>query len=92
MSEEKKYPVQRLCEYLHLSRGAYYRWLKDPVSFSEKYNKEISEKIKSIHGVLPVKRTVKNQKVLLLPDSTVHGTQLVSSAADSAEFALYCSN
>ena len=41
--------MQRLCEYLHLSRGAYYRWLKNPVSFSEKYNKEISEKIKSIH-------------------------------------------
>jgi len=41
--------VQRLCEYLHLSRGAYYRWLRNPVSFSEKYNKEISEKIKDIH-------------------------------------------
>jgi len=45
--------VQRLCEYLHLSRGAYYRWLKNPVSFSEKYNKEISEKIKSIHEAHP---------------------------------------
>ena len=45
--------MQRLCEYLHLSRGAYYRWLKDPVSFSEKYNKEISEKIKDIHEAHP---------------------------------------
>jgi len=45
--------VQRLCEYLHLSRGAYYRWLKNPVSFSEKYNKEISEKIKDIHEAHP---------------------------------------
>ena len=53
MSEEKHYPVQRLCEYLHLSRGAYYRWLKNPVSFSEKYNKEISEKIKDIHEKHP---------------------------------------
>ena len=45
--------MQRLCEYLHLSHGAYYRWLKDPVSFSEKYNKEISEKIKDIHEAHP---------------------------------------
>ena len=45
--------MQRLCEYLHLSRGAYYRWLKNPVSFSEKYNKEISEKIKDIHEAHP---------------------------------------
>ena len=53
MSEEKHYPVQRLCKYLHLSRGAYYRWLKDPVSFSERYNKELSEKIKDIHESHP---------------------------------------
>ena len=53
MSEEKNYPVQRLCECLHLSRGAYYRWLKNPVSFSEKYNKEILEKIKDIHEAHP---------------------------------------
>ena len=45
--------MQRLCEYLRLSRGAYYRWLKNPVSFSEKYNKEISEKIKDIHEKHP---------------------------------------
>ena len=53
MSEEKHYPVQRLCKYLHLPRGAYYRWLKDPVSFSERYNKELSEKIKDIHEAHP---------------------------------------
>lgn len=53
LSEEKCYPVQRLCEHLQLSRSAYYRWLKDPVSFSEKYNEEISEKIKDIHEKHP---------------------------------------
>jgi len=53
LSEEKHYPVQRLCKYLHLSRGAYYRWLKKPVSFSERYNEEISEKIKGIHDKHP---------------------------------------
>ena len=45
--------MKRLCEYLHLSRSAYYRWLKDPVSFSERYNKEIAEKIKDIHEAYP---------------------------------------
>ena len=45
--------MQRLCEYLHLSRGAYYRWLKDPVSFSERNNKEIAEKISGIHEAHP---------------------------------------
>ena len=53
MSEEKHYPVQRLCKYLRLSRGAYYRWLKNPVSFSERYNRELSEKIKDIHEKHP---------------------------------------
>ncbi len=53
LSEEKQYPVQRLCKYLHLSRGAYYRWLNNPISFSEKHNKEISEKIKCIHEEHP---------------------------------------
>jgi len=45
--------VQRLCEYLHISRGAYYRWRKSPVSFSEEYNNEIAEKIKDIHEAHP---------------------------------------
>ena len=45
--------MQRLCEYLYLSRSAYYRWLKNPVSFSEEYNEEISEKIKGIHEKHP---------------------------------------
>jgi putative transposase len=53
LSEEKHYPVQRLCDYLHISRGAYYRWLKNPVSFSERFNQKISEKIKDIHEIHP---------------------------------------
>ena len=53
MSEEKHYPVQRLCKYLRLSHGAYYRWLKNPFSFSERYNRELSEKIKDIHEKHP---------------------------------------
>ena len=43
------YPVQKLCAYLHVSRGAYYRWLKNPISDNEKHNEEIAEKIREIH-------------------------------------------
>ncbi len=53
LSEEKHYPVQRLCESLHISRGAYYRWLKNPTSDNEKRNQKISEKIKQIHEEHP---------------------------------------
>ena len=53
MSEEKHYPVQKLCSSLHISRAAYYRWLKNPVSFSEKRNRAITEIIKEIHEVHP---------------------------------------
>ena len=41
--------MERLCGYLHVPRSAYYRWLKNPESISEKKNREISEKIRKIH-------------------------------------------
>lgn len=53
LSEEKHYPVQRLCEYLHLSRGTYYRWLRNPVSYNERLNQGIAEKVKAIHEEHP---------------------------------------
>ena len=42
-----------MCESLHISRGAYYRWLKNPTSYNEKRNQEIAEKIKQIHEEHP---------------------------------------
>ena len=42
-----------MCESLHISRGAYYRWLKNPTSYNEKRNQEIAEKIKQIHEKHP---------------------------------------
>ncbi len=53
MSEGNHYPVQKLCSSLHISRAAYYRWLKNPVSSSEKRNRAIAEKIKDIHEEHP---------------------------------------
>ena len=45
--------MQRLCGYLHLSRGAYYRWSKNPVSHNERRNRAIAEKVKAIHEEHP---------------------------------------
>ena len=45
--------MRRLCEYLHLSRAAYYRWLNNPESNSERRNQEIAEIIKKIHEAHP---------------------------------------
>ena len=42
-----------LCSYLSVSRTAYYSWLKEPVSFSERYNRKIVEEIKDIHEKHP---------------------------------------
>lgn len=38
-----------MCRYLHVTHSAYYRWLKNPESVTEKKNREISDKIRKIH-------------------------------------------
>jgi putative transposase len=53
LSEQKQYPISRLCRYLNISRGAFYRWLKHPISSSEQQNLDIAEKIKNIHAAHP---------------------------------------
>ncbi len=45
--------MQQLCAYLHLSRAAYYRWLKNPDSYNERRNQEIAEKVRDIHEKHP---------------------------------------
>lgn len=42
-----------MCRYLHITRSAYYRWLKCPISRSQKKNEEISEKLQQIHQEHP---------------------------------------
>ena len=53
LSEEKHYPVERLCKYLHVARSAYYRWIKKPVSSNEQRNRELSDKVRKIHELHP---------------------------------------
>jgi transposase InsO family protein len=53
LSEERSFPVWKLCGLLHLTRSAYYRWLKHPKSFREQENERIAEQVKEIHGANP---------------------------------------
>lgn len=53
LSEEKGYPVETLCSFLHVTRSAYYRWSKNPKSTNETRNEEIAEKIRQIHKKHP---------------------------------------
>ena len=46
---EKGYPVQVMCEILHVTRSAYYRWLDQPHSPREIRNNQIAEVAKQIH-------------------------------------------
>lgn len=49
LSEEQSLPVWRLCNLLHLTRSAYYRWLKHPKSSREQENAHIADEVKKIH-------------------------------------------
>ena len=53
MSEDKSYPVWKLCRMLRVARSAYYHWLKKPKSESERENEEIADKVKKIHTARP---------------------------------------
>jgi transposase InsO family protein len=53
LSEERSLPVWKLCNLLHLTRSAYYRWLKHPKSFRERENERIAAKVKEIHDCHP---------------------------------------
>lgn len=53
LAKEKGYPIEALCELLHVTRSAYYRWLKNPKIANEKRNQKIAEKVKQIHKEHP---------------------------------------
>ncbi len=37
----KKYPIEKLCQKLHIARSAYYKWLKRVPSQSQLVNEEL---------------------------------------------------
>ena len=49
MNETKKYPVEKLCQKLHIARSAYYKWLKRTPSKSQLANEELVEWIKELY-------------------------------------------
>jgi transposase InsO family protein len=42
-------PIEQLCAFMHVSRGAYYRWVKVPVSYHERHNQAIADEVRKIH-------------------------------------------
>jgi transposase InsO family protein len=53
LSDEQSLPVWKLCGLLHLTRSAYYRWIRHPKSLREQENERIAEKVKKIHEAHP---------------------------------------
>ena len=52
MSEEKHYPIRKLCYALQVNRSAYYKWTKRESSVSEQQNKEILQIIYDLYSEL----------------------------------------
>lgn len=49
LHESKQYPIQAMCAFLHVSRSAYYRWLKQPKSTQTIFNEHLADLIRYIH-------------------------------------------
>ena len=48
--QTKGYPIEKLCESLHICRSAYYKWLKREPSQHQKTNEQLIEWIKELYG------------------------------------------
>lgn len=46
-STEEGYPIQLCCEVLHVSRAAYYRWLRGEKASGQKQTKELRKSWKA---------------------------------------------
>jgi transposase InsO family protein len=49
LNETEKYPVEKLCERLHVCRSAYYKWLKRKPSQHQKTNEQLVGWIKELY-------------------------------------------
>ena len=54
-SEERGYPIETLCQILHVSRAGYYQWHAGKLSPRAAENKRIAEQVEEIHGSSPDK-------------------------------------
>lgn len=55
LHEENNYPVLPMCKLLHVTRSAYYRWLKHPQSKRVVANQALAKVIRTIHEDHPEK-------------------------------------
>jgi len=53
LSEETTYPAWKLCDYLHITRSAYYNWLRRPKSGRELENERLASEVEKIHNAHP---------------------------------------
>ena len=49
MNQTEGYPIEKLCESLHICRSAYYKWLKREPSQHQKTNEQLIEWIKELY-------------------------------------------
>jgi len=53
LSRGNVYPVWKLCDFLHITRSAYYSWLNHPKSDRELENERIASAVEKIHNAHP---------------------------------------
>jgi len=53
LSENRSFPVWKLCAFLHITRSAYYRWLTHPKSKRELENERIADVVEKIYKEHP---------------------------------------
>jgi HTH-like domain len=53
LSRGNMYPVWKLCNFLHITRSAYYSWLSHPKSDRELENEQIASEVEKIHNAHP---------------------------------------
>lgn len=49
LNKTEKYPIEKLCQKLHIARSAYYRWLNRKPSNSQLVNEQLVEWIKELY-------------------------------------------
>ena len=72
LNETEKYPIEKLCERLHVCRSAYYKWLKRKPSQHQTTNEQLLEWIKELYeeqnGILGYRQ-------MTIAINRIHGTK-----------------
>ncbi|MDT2451283.1 hypothetical protein P7D98_23260, partial [Enterococcus avium] len=49
LHETKSYPINTMCTLLHVTRSAYYRWLKNPKLPEVLFNEQLADLVRYIY-------------------------------------------